>query len=40
MRDNLHLSKAQVWLVVRDAQLTEFLDRTKKAPEEYIVVEK
>jgi hypothetical protein len=26
--------------VVHDAQVTEFLDGTKKAPEEFIVVEK
>jgi hypothetical protein len=39
-RDNFRLSKAQVWPALRDAQVTEFLDGTKKAPEEFIVVEK
>jgi hypothetical protein len=39
-RDNFRLWKAQVWPVVHDAQVTEFLDGTKKAPEEFIVVEK
>jgi hypothetical protein len=39
-RDNFHLWKAQVWPVVRGAQLTTFLDGTKEIPEEYILIEK
>jgi hypothetical protein len=39
-RDNFCLWKAQVWPTMHGAQLTGFLDRTKKAPEECIYVEK
>jgi hypothetical protein len=39
-RYNFHLWKAQVWPAVRGAQLTGFLDGTKKMPQEFIIVEK
>jgi hypothetical protein len=39
-RDNFHLWKAQVWPTMLGAQLTSFLDGTKKKPEESITVEK
>jgi hypothetical protein len=39
-RDNFRLWKAQVWLAVRGAQLTGFLDGTKKALAEFITVQK
>jgi hypothetical protein len=39
-RDNFHLWKAQVWPAVRGAQLTGFLDGTKKALVEFITVQK
>jgi hypothetical protein len=39
-RDNFHLWEAQVWPAMRGAQLTGFLDGTKKAPAEYIIVKK
>jgi hypothetical protein len=39
-RDNFRLWKAQVWPAVRGAQLTGFLDGTKKMPQEFIIVEK
>jgi hypothetical protein len=38
--NNFCLWKAQVWPAVRGAQLTAFLDGTKKIPEEYILIEK
>jgi hypothetical protein len=40
MRDNFCLWNAHVWLAMRGAQLTRFLDRTKKAPTEFITVQK
>jgi hypothetical protein len=39
-RDNFHLWKAQVWPAMRGTQLTGFLDGTKKAPAEFITVQK
>jgi hypothetical protein len=39
-RDNFRLWKAQVWPALRGAQLTSFLDGTKKTPTEYIIVKK
>jgi hypothetical protein len=39
-RNNFRLWKAQVWCAVCGAQLTKFLDVTKKAPEKHVVVEK
>jgi hypothetical protein len=39
-RDNFCLWKVQVWPAVRGAQLTSFLDGTKKAPAEFIIVQK
>jgi hypothetical protein len=39
-RDNFRLWKAQVWPTVRGAQFTDFLNGTKKAPAEFITVQK